>query len=73
MTDEAFNRYLKRRVRDEIPAVSDEDPYVVMKDGIPRIVYIHNGTIGPNPIRTANIIALGMYEAALELIRREYE
>lgn len=73
MTDEAFNRYLAQRVLDEIPAVSMDDPYVVMKDGIPRIVYIHNGTIGPNPMRTAKIIALSMHEAALELMRREYE
>lgn len=71
MTDEAFNRYLAQRVRDEIPAVSDEDPYVILQDGRPKI--IQRGTIGPNPIRTAKIIALGMHEAALELMRREYE
>lgn len=81
MTDDAFNRYLKRRISREIPSVCDGDACVEIHDGHPMIRvgsggYEQYGCFsvgGPNRARSAQIVAFGLQLCAEELDRRSHE
>ncbi len=81
MTDDAFNRYLAKQVRDMFPAVTDDDPHVELRDGVPTIIFGTGRIAGPgmsslggySTRRATNIVTHGLHEATQELERRQFE